>query len=63
MHATCRITTDTIRQMITSHTGATPEQPQRTATTLTQMTCPNCGAPLIILSRVWPFSLAIFDTG
>jgi hypothetical protein len=63
MNANCRITTDTIRQMITSQTGATPEQPQRTATTLAQVTCPNCGAPLIVLSRVWPFHMALLDTG
>jgi hypothetical protein len=63
MNANCRITTDTIRQMITSQTGATPEQPQRTATTLAQVTCPNCGAPLIVLSRVWPLHMALLDTG
>jgi hypothetical protein len=64
MHATCRITTDTIRQMITSHTGATLplEPPRGPATTPAQVPCPHCGAPLIVLSRVWPFSLAIFDT-
>jgi hypothetical protein len=49
--------------MITSQTGATPEQPRRTATPPVQVTCPNCGAPLIVLSRVWPFHMAIFDTG
>jgi hypothetical protein len=63
MNATCRITTDTICQMITAHTGATLEQPRRTATTPAQVTCPNCGAPLLVLSRVWPSHLAIFDTG
>lgn len=64
MNATCRITTDTIRQMITSQTGATLplEQPRGTATTPAQVTWPNCGAPLIVLSRVWPFHMAIFDT-
>ena len=63
MNVTCRSTTDTIRPMITSQTGATPEQPQRTATTLAQVTCPNCGAPLIVLSRVWPLHMALLDTG
>jgi len=63
MNATCRITTDTIRQMIPAHTSATLEQPRRTAATPAQVTCPNCGAPLLVLSRVWPFHLALFDTG
>ena len=65
MNATCRITTDTIRQMITSQTGATLtlEQPRCTATTPAQVTCPHCGAPLIVLSRVWPLHMAICDTG
>jgi hypothetical protein len=63
MNATCRITTDTIRQMITAYTGATLEQPRRTTTTPAQVTCPNCGAPLLVLRRVWPFHLPIFDTG
>jgi hypothetical protein len=58
-----RIPTDTIRQMITSQTGATPEQPRRTATPPVQVTCPNGGAPLIVLSRVWPLHMAICDTG
>ena len=63
MNANCRIKTDIIRQMITSQTGATLEPPRGTATTPAQVTCPNCGAPLIVLSRVWPLHLAIFDTG
>jgi len=63
MNATCRITTDTIRRMITAYTGATLEQPRRTATTPAQVTCPNCGVPLLVRRRVWPFHVAIFDTG
>ena len=49
--------------MITSQTGATPEQPRSTATPPAQVTCPHCGAPLIVLSRVWPFQMAFDDTG
>src|SRR5206468_81866 len=45
VHTNCRITTDTIRQLITSHTGATLEQPRGTATTPARVTCPTCGAP------------------
>lgn len=63
MNTNCRIKTDTIRQRITSQTGAILEQPRCPATTPAQMTCPNCGAPLIVLSRVWPFHMAVFDTG
>jgi Putative transposase/Transposase zinc-binding domain len=63
LNANCRITTDTIRQMITLQTGVTLEQPQSTAPTPVQVTCPNCGAPLIVLSRVWPLQMAVFDTG
>jgi hypothetical protein len=63
MNANGRITTDTIRQLITSHTGATLEQPRCTAPTPAQVTCPHCGAPLIVLSRGWPLPMAIFDTG
>jgi hypothetical protein len=63
MNPNCRIQTDTIRQMITVQTGATLAPPRRPATTPAQVTCPNCGAPLIVLSRVWPCHLAIFDTG
>jgi hypothetical protein len=63
MHTHCHITTDTIRPMITALTGATLEQPRRTATTPAQVSCPTCGAPLVILSRVWPLHMAIFDTG
>jgi hypothetical protein len=63
MNATCRITTDTIRQMITAQTGATLEPPRCTATTPAQVTCPHCGAPLIVLSRVWPLHRPLFDTG
>jgi hypothetical protein len=63
MHTNCHITTDTIRQLLTSLTGATLEQPRRTATTPAQVSCPTCGAPLVILSRVWPLHRASFDTG
>jgi Putative transposase/Transposase zinc-binding domain len=63
MNANCRIKTDTIRQMITSQTGAALEPPRCIATTPAQVTCPNCGAPLIVLSRVWSFHMAIFDSG
>jgi len=63
MNANCRITTDTIRQMITLQTGVTLEQPQSTTTTPVQGTCPTCGAPLIVLSRVWPLHMAVCDTG
>lgn len=63
MTPNCRMQTDTIRPMLTVHTGATLAPPRRPATTPAQGTCPNCGAPLIVLSRVWPCHLAIFDTG
>ena len=63
MNANCRLTTDTIRPMITLQTGVTLEQPHSTATTPVQGTCPNCGAPRIVLSRVWPLHMAVFDTG
>jgi Putative transposase len=63
MHANCRLQTDTIRQLITVQTGATLAPPRRPAPTPAQGTCPNCGAPLIVLSRVWPCHLASFDTG
>src|SRR5262245_27185169 len=36
-----------------------PGQPTPTA----QVTCPNCGVPLLVLSRVWPCHVAICDTG
>ena len=64
MHATCRLTTDPIRPMIPSQTGATlpREQPRCTATPPAQGTCPHCGAPLIVLSRVWPCHMAICAT-
>jgi hypothetical protein len=63
MNATCRIKTDTIRQMIVLQTGAILEQPRTTATTPAEVTCPNCGAPLIVLTRVWPCHVAFHDTG
>jgi hypothetical protein len=63
LNATCRITTDRLRQMITGPTGATLAPPRCTATTPPQVTCPSCGAPLIVLRRVWPCHLAVFDTG
>ncbi len=63
MHANCRIKTDTIRQMIVVQTGAILEQPRTTATTPAEMTCPNCGAPLVVLIRVWPSHMAFQDTG
>ena len=63
MNATCRLTTDTLRPRSTSHTGATLEQPRCPAPTPAQVTCPNGGAPLIVLSRVWPLHMAIVDTG
>jgi Putative transposase/Transposase zinc-binding domain len=63
LNATCRITTDTIRQMITAQTGAPLEPPRCTATIPAQVTCPHCGAPLIVLSRVWPLHRPLFDTG
>ena len=63
LHAHCRITTDPIRPMITLQTGVTLEQPHSTATTPVQVTCPTCGAPLIVLARVWPFHMAVFETG
>jgi hypothetical protein len=61
MHAHCRITTDTLRQMLTLQTGATLELPRSTATTPAQGTCPNGGAPLSVLSRVWPLHMTRFD--
>jgi hypothetical protein len=63
MNPNCRMQTDTIRPMITVQTGATLAPPRRPATTPAQVTCPNCGAPLIVLSRLWPCPLASFDTG
>jgi hypothetical protein len=63
MNANCRIQTDTIRQMITAQTGATPAPPRSIATPPAQVTCPHCGAPLIVLSRVWPVQIADDDTG
>ena len=63
MNATCRITTDTIRQMIVLQTGAILEQPRPIAPTPAEVTCPNCGAPLIVLTRVWPCHVAFHDTG
>jgi hypothetical protein len=62
MHAPCRLTTDPIRQMSTAQPGATLEPPRCTATTPAQVTCPHCGALLIVLSRVWPLHRPLFDT-
>ena len=63
LNAPCRLTTDPIRQMITAPTGATLEPPRCTATTPAQVPCPHCGAPLIVLSRVWPSYSPLFETG
>jgi len=63
MNANCRIQTDTLRQMLTAQTGATPAPPRSIATPPAQVTCPHCGAPLIVLSRVWPVQIAYGDTG
>jgi hypothetical protein len=63
MNAHCRIQTDTIRQMLTAPTGAPPAPPRSIATPPAQVTCPHCGAPLIVLSRVWPVQIAYDDTG
>ncbi len=63
MNANCRIQTNTLRQMITAQTGATPAPPRSIATPPAQVTCPHCGAPLIVLSRVWPVHIAYDDTG
>jgi hypothetical protein len=62
-HAHWRITTDTIRPMITSHTGAPREQPRYPAPPPAQVTCPHWGAPLIVLSRGGPCRRAICETG
>jgi hypothetical protein len=63
MNTHCRITTDPIRQLLPSHTGAPLAPPRDTAPPPAQVTCPPWGAPLLVLSRGWPLHMALFETG
>ena len=64
MHAPGRLTTATIRPRSTAPPGAPRplEPPRCPATTPAPGTWPHCGAPRIVLRRVWPLPLALFDT-
>jgi len=63
LHARCPITTDTLRPRITPHIGTLLAQPRTTAHSSTTLACPNCGAPLLGVTRVLPWQTAFCDTG
>ena len=63
LHASCAIKTDTIRPLITPQTGTRLERPHTTANPSTALACPNCGAQLLVVTRVLPYQTAFYDTG
>jgi hypothetical protein len=63
LNASCPIKTDTIRPMITQQPGPLLERPHTTANPSMALACPNCGAQLLVVIRVWPWQTAFYDTG
>jgi hypothetical protein len=63
LNASCPIQTDTIRPLITQHPGPLLEPPHTIANPSVAVACPNCGAPLLVVTRVLPSQMAFYDTG
>ena len=62
LHASCPIKTDTIRPLITLPPGTLLARPHTTAHSFTALACPNCGAQLLVVTRVLPYQMAFWDT-
>ena len=63
LRSSCRIKTDTIRPLITWQTGTILERPRAPANSSAAVACPNCGAQLLVVTRVLPCQTACCDTG
>jgi hypothetical protein len=63
MNASSAINTHTIRQMISLKIGATCQPAPPQIDPPSTFYCPDCGGQLLVVTRVFPFQTAFFDTG
>ena len=65
LHPNCSVPLDLTRRLVTEATGATlpPDEP-RPATGRPPLYCPDCGAALTLVRRIFPtLPPLVFDTG
>lgn len=63
LNASCAINIHTIRQMIARQIGATCQHVPPPSDSPAVLYCSDCGGPLLVVTRVFPFPTAFFDTG
>jgi hypothetical protein len=63
LNASCAITTHTIRQMMARNIGATCPPAPPPSDPPPVLYCSDCGGQLLVVTRVFPFQTACFDTG
>jgi hypothetical protein len=63
MNASSAIKPHTIRQMISLKIGATCQPAPPQIDPPSTFSCPDCGGQLLVVTRVFPFQTAFFDTG